>query len=121
MSSAMTVVGWATGGLAVLAGLWVVVLLVRDRLPGDPLFALLAVIELGLLVELGLGIARVAGGAGATSVVTYLGYLVASLVILPAAVFWSLAERSRGGTAVLLVGALLVPFLLYRVSEIWVG
>ena len=54
------------------------------------------------------------------SVATYVGYLVASLVVLPLAVGWSWAERSRGGTATILVGLVVVPYLFVRLYQVWV-
>lgn len=108
-------------GLCGVAAVWVIALLILDRLANDLLFGLLGLIELGLVADLVIGIVRLAGGSGATSVAQFVGYLIGALLLLPAAVLWSLAERNRGGTAVLLVGILLVPFMFYRLSEIWVG
>jgi hypothetical protein len=34
---------------------------------------------------------------------------------------WSQAERSRGGLAVLLVALVVVPFLILRLHQVWVG
>jgi hypothetical protein len=53
------------------------------------------------------------------SVATYVGYLVGALVILPLAAGWAWAERNRNGTAVLLVGVLVVPVLFVRLHDIW--
>jgi hypothetical protein len=115
------VLQWVLTGICLLTALVVVVLIVRNRAPGDLVVGLLALVELGLVVQLVLGIIRVAGPHDGVSVATYVGYLVGSLVILPVAVIWSLSERSRGGTAVLLVGVLLVPFLFLRLAEVWGG
>lgn len=117
----MTAFGLVLIALCGIAALWVIGLLILDRLANDLLFGLLGLIELGLVVNLVLGIVRVTGSSGDTSAVQYVGYLIGALFLLPAAVFWSLAERTRAGTAVLLVGILLVPFIFYRLSEIWVG
>lgn len=117
----MTTFEWALTGLCLLAAIWVVGLLVFNKLANDLLFGLLGLIEVGLVVNLVLGIVRFANDADRTSGVEYIGYLVGVLLILPAAVLWSLAERNRGGTGVLLIGVLLVPFMFYRLAEIWVG
>jgi hypothetical protein len=110
---------WALTGLCLLAAGWITVLLVRDRGPGDRLTLLLGVVEIGLVAQLVLGILRVTGPHRGVSVPTYVGYLVGSLVILPVAWLWSASERSRGGTAVLLVAVLLVPFLFLRLAQVW--
>ncbi len=47
--------------------------------------------------------------------VTLFGYLLAGLVLLPIGFVWSLAERSRGATAVLLVAGLAQAFVVVRV------
>jgi len=105
--------------ICLLTAVVVVALIVRDRTPGDAVVGLLGVVELGLVVQLVLGIIRVTGPHAGVSVPTYVGYLIGSLLILPVAALWSLSERSRGGTAVLLVGVLLVPFLFLRLAEVW--
>lgn len=51
---------------------------------------------------------------------TGLGYLLASLVVLPLAVGWPWAERSRGGTATILIGLVVVPYLFVRLYQVWV-
>ena len=117
----MTTFEWVLTGLCLVAALWVIGLLVFNRLANDLLFGLLGLIEVGLIVNLVLGIVRFSSEPTDTSGVEYIGYLIGALLILPAAVLWSLAERNRGGTGVLLIGILLVPFMFFRLSEIWVG
>ena len=110
----------AGAGCAV-AAVWTVVLLVRDRTPDRWLLNLLVAVEVLLLVLLVLGVVR-ALGSGAPEelpVVEYVGYLLGTVLLLPAGVVWSAGERTRGGTAVLLVAVLLVPFMFLRLSDIW--
>lgn len=113
------VLHYLLGGICVLLALGLLVLIVRDRVPGDAVDLGLAVVELGLFAQLVLGILRLTGEHGAVSVPTYVGYLIGSLLVLPAAWVWSQAERTRGGTAVLLVGVLVVPFLFLRLHQVW--
>jgi hypothetical protein len=102
-----------------LTAILVVVQIIRDRLAGRVVIALLALIEIGLVVQLVLGLMKVFDGHEGVSVATYVGYLLGSLVILPLAAGWSWAERTRNGTAVLLVGLFVVPFLFLRLHQIW--
>ena len=51
--------------------------------------------------------------------VTLFGYLLAGLVLLPIGFAWSLAERSRGATAVLMVAGLAQAFVVVRVMQVW--
>ena len=82
----------------------------------DPQFRL-RVAE-GQVVNLVLGIQWLTGDRPDIPALTYLGYLVASLAVLPLAWGWSWAERSRSGTAVLLVGLVVVPYLFVRLHDI---
>ncbi|MEJ7833714.1 MAG: hypothetical protein WKF79_12420 [Nocardioides sp.] len=115
---------WVMGvvlGLSVVACLGLVVLLVRDRLAGDVVFGFLAVLEVVLLVQLVLGAVALAGTSREVSGVLFVSYLVGVLLALPVGVFWSLAERTRAGTAVLLAAALTVIGLELRLDVIWGG
>jgi hypothetical protein len=102
-----------------LTAILVVVQIIRNRLANTLVWALLAVIEVGLVVQLVLGILRVLDDSEGYSVPTYIGYLLGSLVVLPLAAGWSWAERSRSGTAVLLIGLVVVPFLFLRLHQVW--
>jgi hypothetical protein len=107
--------------LCLLIAVWLVVLIVRDRTPDNLTLNALGVAEVGLMANLVLGIFRVTGDTGGTSVAEYVGYLVGVLLLIPAGLIWSAGERSRGGTAVLLVAVLLVPFMFVRLADIWVA
>jgi hypothetical protein len=102
--------------LLALATLWLVV---RDERPNDPLALGLAVVEVALLVQLVAGIVLLTRSDGDVSGVTFVGYLVGVLLVLPAGLLWSLGEKSRSGTAVLLVALLVVAFLEVRLGQIW--
>lgn len=101
------------------AALWLIVEIVRDRQPGNVSFFTLVAIELGLVLQLIWGIVRVIDDADGVSVGTYVGYLLGAVVLLPVGYLWSVSEKSRGGTAVLLVAVVVTPFLLLRLNDIW--
>jgi hypothetical protein len=107
------------GVVCVVLALWLVVLIVLDRLPDDYLYAALGLIELGLMAQLVIGLVMVGGDHGGVNVAAYVGYLVGALLILPAGFVWSLGERTRGGTGVLLVAVLVVPVLFLRLHQLW--
>lgn len=115
----MIVLQQVLSALCLLVALWLVVLLIRDRTPDNVVLNTLVLIEVGLLAHLVLGIVRVTGDAGGVSVVEYVLYLVGALLLLPVGVVWSAGERTRGGTGVLLVAVLLVPFMFLRLADIW--
>ena len=39
--------------------------------------------------------------------------------LLPVGYLWSVSEKNRGGTAVLLVAVLVMPVLLLRLHDVW--
>jgi hypothetical protein len=105
--------------VCLLSALWIAVLLVRDRTPDRWLLNVMLGMEILLVVHLVLGVVKVSDAPNGVSVWEYVGYLVGSLLIVPAGVIWSSGEKSRGGTAVLLVATLVVPFMFLRLSDIW--
>jgi hypothetical protein len=105
--------------LAAVIAVWLVILILRDRLPNDYLYAALGLLEVGILVELVIGLVQVLGDTGGVNVAAYVGYLIGSVLILPAAFLWSMGERKRGGTGVLLVAVVVVPVLFLRLHQLW--
>lgn len=98
----------------------VLVYVALDRTPDWGLLGFASVIELGTLVLIVVAALQVGDvsipGAGE---ITLFGYLVAGLVLLPIGFLWSLAERSRGATAVLLVAGLAQAFVVVRTLQVW--
>ncbi len=98
----------------------VLVYVVLDRTPDWGLLGFAGLIEAATLVLLVVAAVQVGGvdlSGGAT--VTLFGYLLAGLVLLPIGFVWSLAERSRGATAVLMVAGLAQAFVILRVEQVW--
>lgn len=115
---------WITSAVYVLAGvaaLWTLVLMIRDVVAQDRTFALLGLAELALVVQLAVGCVLLAGTDRDVSGVLFVSYLVGTALALPIGAFWSLAERTRSGTGVLVVAALTVLALEVRLVDIWNG
>jgi hypothetical protein len=117
----MTPVQLVLAAASVVVALWLVVLIVLDRLRGDPVFGALVVLEVGIVAQLVIGLVRVFGEHPGVNVAAYLGYLVGALLVLPIGFLWSAGERTRSGTAVLLVAVLVVPVLSLRLHDLWAG
>jgi Kef-type K+ transport system membrane component KefB len=115
----MTALQIVLAAICLVTAIWLVVLIVLDRLPGDLLYGALAVIEVGLVVQLVIGLVQVFGDHGDLNVAAYVGYLVGSLLVLPIAFAWSAGERTRSGTGVLLVGVVAVGCLFLRLHQLW--
>jgi NADH:ubiquinone oxidoreductase subunit 6 (subunit J) len=107
------------GAVCALVALWLAVLIVLDRQPDDYLYAALALVEVGLVAQFVIGLVKVSGDHGGVNVPVYVGYLVGALLILPVGFVWSLGERTRSGTGVLLVAVVVVPVLFLRLHDLW--
>jgi hypothetical protein len=114
----LEVLVYAAAGVALVGTL---VLLVRDEVAGDPMFIVLAVVEVLLLLQLVLGSVALAQTSRDVSGTLFVSYLVGTTLALPIGAFWSLAERSRAGTTVLAVAVLTVAALELRLDAIWGG
>jgi hypothetical protein len=104
-------------GLA-LAG-YALLMTARNRRMSVPLLAALGVLEILLLVEVGLIVAKLAGGQHPAQLATLIGYLIAMPIVPVVAAFWGLLERSRWGPAVIVVAGLVAPVLMVRLHQIW--
>lgn len=85
------------------------------------LIGLLAVLEVGLLVQAVAGVAQMLGLDREIDKLSFVGYLVGPPLILPVAVVWSAAERTRWSAGVLAVACFSVPVMIVRLGQIWAG
>jgi hypothetical protein len=91
----------------------------RDRRMGVSLLVALGVLEILLLIQVGIIVAKLAGGARPASLPTLIGYLIAMPLVPVAAAFWGAMERSRWGPAVVAVAGLVAAVLMVRLHQIW--
>ena len=95
----------------------------RNHRMNVPMLAAVGVLEILLLVEVGIIVARLAGGGGSTDrpagLATLIGYLIATPLVPLAAACWGLMERSRWGPAVIAVAGLVAAVLMVRLHQIW--
>lgn len=82
---------------------------------------LAAVAEAFLLIQLVVAGVAAARGSGPAEAATWWGYALTALLLLPGAAAWAFAERTRWSSVVLLVAALTVAFLQYRMVQLWAG
>ena len=122
MSSAL---GTGTVTVVLLLAAWSGGLAALGRPPGRAVLIGFAVAELALIAQAGLALVRLIGGSGAMSgageVVTFIAYLLGSVLAVPFVGAWARAEPTRWGAAVLAVGALTTAVLIARLQAIWVG
>lgn len=92
---------------------------VRDRLPGWPTVWGLVGLEVALLIVAATGLVQLAVSERDIEVFSFIGYLLTLLILVPASTMWALVERTRYGTAVIIIGCLAVPVMLTRTRQIW--
>ncbi|WP_024288020.1 hypothetical protein [Cellulomonas sp. KRMCY2] len=107
--------------LALLLAGWATVRTIRDQPVVLRQLWGAAVVEAALLIEVVIAVVLAVNGTTPADVPTFWGYLVTTLVILPVAAAWAFAERTRWSSVVLLVAALTVAFLQYRLLQVWAG
>jgi hypothetical protein len=106
------VAGLALAGYALLTT-------ARNRRMGISLLAALGVLEILLLVQVGIIVARLAGGGRPASLPTLIGYLIAMPFVPLVAGVWGAMERSRWGPAVIALAGLVAAVLMVRLHQIW--
>jgi hypothetical protein len=118
-----TVLTYVALGVAAWALLLVVINrpILLGRPPGLALAGAVLLLELGLLVQAVTGVVTMITDGRAVDRLTFVGYLVGPVLIVPLAAVWAAAERTRWGPGVLVIGCLAVPVMIVRLRQIWDG
>jgi len=112
---------WLQLAVAVLAGLFCLVLGLLGRQPNDYSLGATLLVELLLIAQLVVAIAApFVGNPPRGSLPEFYIYLVSALLLPPLAGFWALLERNRWATVVLGVICLAIAVMVYRMYQIWV-
>jgi hypothetical protein len=106
-------------GACLLGAAWTALLAARDRRVGNGLLIELAAVEVLILIQLLVAVIAVITGDRPDSTLIFLAYAVGELLILPAGVFWSQAEKSRSSTLVITIACLAVPVMTARMLQMW--
>jgi hypothetical protein len=114
---AATVVVWGAVALAVVLA----VLAVLDRSTPPWALALVALLEVGLLVVGAIGVVAWIGGDAPAEPVVFFFYLLACLAIPPLMVWWGRGEPGRWGSGVVAIACLVLAVLVLRVEQVWSG
>lgn len=105
--------------LCLALGGWALWFVVRDRAVVLRQLWGAAVVEGVLVVQAAVAGVLAATGSQDVDGVLLWGYVLTQLLVLPIAAAWAFAERTRWSSVVLLVAALTVAFLEYRLLQIW--
>lgn len=106
--------------LTAVAAAWTVVMIVRDESPpSDRFFVVLGALLLVLLVQLVAGLVALATTDRDVDGVTFVAYLLTVVLAPPFGAALALVERSRWGTASLLVALATVAAMEVRLDALW--
>ncbi|WP_315097364.1 hypothetical protein [uncultured Cellulomonas sp.] len=105
--------------LCLALGGWALWFVVRDRAVVLRQLWGGAVIEGVLVLQAAVAGVLAASGSPDVDAVLLWGYVLTQALVLPIAAAWAFAERTRWSSVVLLVAALTVAFLEYRLLQIW--
>ena len=100
---------------------WSLYAVIRNRIPREPHVIGAGVIELLLVLQLVVAIVMMIVEGTPDQTALFVAYLAFTAVVVPVALIWALAEKSRWGTMVLVIAALVVPVLVLRLGQIWEG
>jgi hypothetical protein len=105
----------------VLIAAYALYLIVRDRPVDNALFYAAAALEMVLVAQLIAGCVALAVTDRDIVGVTFVGYLLTSVIAPPVAVLWGVSDKSRWGTSVVVLGAATVAALQLRIAALWGG
>lgn len=115
----VAVVDWAVIVAALAYAAWALVAVVRNQPPREAYVIGAGLVELLIVVQVIVAIVMMIVDGAPDETATFVGYLLMNMLIVPLGLFWALAEKSRWGTSVLVVAALVVPVLVVRMQQIW--
>lgn len=115
-------VGWLVGvviALALVSTGWGILTAALNKPPGYAQLSAATVLELATVAQSAVAFVRIGQGAHPTEFATTIGYLIGILVLMPAAGFWALGERTRFSGLVLAVAAFAVLAMTLRLLVLW--
>ncbi|WP_026877685.1 hypothetical protein [Jiangella gansuensis] len=115
----IAVVDYAVIATSLAYAAWALVAVVLGKPPREPYVIGAGVVELLILLQAVVAIVTMVVDGAPNELATFIGYLLMIVIILPLGLFWALAEKSRWGTSVLVVAALVIPVLVLRMQQIW--
>lgn len=101
-----------------LLGVWCGVQAYRNLPTNDALMIAAIVVEAALLVQTGIGIAKLSG-AHVAEPVTFLAYAIGIVLPLPLGFYLARIERTRWGSITLGFTAVVVGVMTLRLLQIW--
>jgi hypothetical protein len=110
-------VGWLSFAVALVAA-WKTI---RHTRINDTMFYAISAVEVGTIVLLISGLAALASTERQVEGALLVSYLITLVLVPPVALVWGVAEKSRWGTGVILIGMWTVAVMTVRVLQVWHG
>ncbi len=110
---------WSVAGGGLVLAVIGLVMAATDRLRDRFLLAVAGVVELAVSAQSVLAAVELTRGHEVPSTATVIGYLIGNVLILPVAVVWAWAERTRWTPAVVALGGLTVAAMTGRLGMMW--
>jgi hypothetical protein len=107
--------------VALLLAAYALVTMLRNRAMDAGHLVALVVLEVLLVAQAVVGFVKLSGDGGPDGPATFIGYLVGILLIPVAGAGWGLLERTRWGSAVLIVAGIAVAVMVVRLGQLWDG
>ena len=108
--------------VSLIAGLFNLLLGAFKLKPSGVSLSGVALVELGLVVQLIATIVVLIGGQTSKgNIFEFFGYLLVAMIVPAAAAFWALVERTRQSTLILGIAPLVICIMLVRMNTIWFG
>ncbi len=111
----------ATIAVSLAVALWAVVQLIGGIPLGRPLQIAVGVLEAVVIAFAIWGVVSMVGDTHEFARWEVIGYLLGMCLLPIGALWWTRTDRTRAGTGVLLVIALVMPVLVLRVQQVWAG
>jgi F0F1-type ATP synthase assembly protein I len=108
---------WLASAVALMAA-WKTV---RNTRVNDAMFYAVSAVEIGAVVLLLTGVIALVRTDRDVAGTLLISYLVTLVLVPPVALVWGVAEKSRWGTGVLLIGMWTVAILAIRTLQVWHG
>lgn len=114
-------VATAVALLSAVAAVWSAWKTIRHTRITDAVFYVVSAVEVGTIVLLVAGIIGLSSTGRHVDGALLLSYLITLILVPPVALVWGVAEKSRWGTGVVLIGMWTVSVMAIRVMQVWHG
>ncbi|HEY9290106.1 MAG TPA: hypothetical protein VIP98_02390 [Microlunatus sp.] len=105
-------------GIAVVAAIWGVVSMARGKPAGNLQFYWSFLTELAVIAQSVVAFVSMARGDWPAETATSIGYLIGILVLMPAAIWWAVSDRSRYSGLVMTIAGAAIAVMTLRLLDI---